>query len=168
MDKVRIKKSFRTKVENLLDLHSYVGKTVGVTEWIQMEQKNIDDFARATHDPQWIHTDPVAAEKFSPYGATIAHGFLVLSLIPKFTYYALHIEDAEMGINYGLDKVRFPHAVIVNSMIRGVVILKSYTEIDDGARFTVQTTIEIQECEKPACVAEFIVQVYNKQSELEE
>jgi len=156
-----MEKAFNTKVKKVSDLTAYVGKTIGITEWLQIEQKNIDAFASGTLDQQWIYTDPVAAADHSPYGTIVAQGFLILSLIPKFTYEVLHIEDAEMGLNYGLDHVRFPHAVPVDSYIRGRVELTGYEIVDGGARIKVHVTTEIKDEEKPACVAEFIIQIYS-------
>lgn len=161
MDSAIMEKSFKTKVDKVSDLTAYVGKTVGISEWIQIEQKNIDSFAAGTLDQQWIYTDPVAAADHSPYGTVVAQGFLILALIPKFAYETLHIEDAEMGLNYGLDHVRFPQAVPVDSYIRGKVELTGYEIIDGGARIKVHVTTEIKGEEKPACVAEFILQLYN-------
>ncbi len=156
-----MEKAFKTKVDKVSDLTSYVGKIVGISEWIQIEQKNINSFADGTLDQQWIYTDPVAAADHSPYGTVVAQGFLILSLIPKFTYDVLHIQDVEMGLNYGLDHVRFPQAVPVDSYIRGKVELTGYEIVDGGARIKVHVTTEIKDEEKPACVAEFIVQLYN-------
>lgn len=153
--------SFKTKVDKLSDLTAYVGKTVGISEWIQIEQKNIDAFADATLDQQWIYTDPVAAADHSPYGTVVAQGFLILALIPKIAYETLHIEDAEMGLNYGLDHVRFPHAVPVNGYIRGKVELIGYELVDGGSRIKLYIVTEIKGEEKPACVAEFTIQLYN-------
>lgn len=156
-----MEKAFKTKVDKVSDLTAYVGKTVGITEWMQIEQKNIDAFAAGTLDQQWIYTDPVAAADHSPYGTVVAQGFLILSLIPKFAYETLHISDAEMGLNYGLDNVRFPQAVPVDSFIRGRVEMIGYEVIDGGARIKVHVTTEIKDEAKPACVAEFIIQIYN-------
>ena len=161
MDSAIMEKAFKTKVDNLSDLTEYVGKTVGISEWMQIEQKNIDSFAAGTLDQQWIYTDPVAAADHSPYGTVVAQGFLILALIPKFAYETLHIEDAEMGLNYGLDHVRFPQAVPVDSYIRGKVDLIGYEIIEGGARIKVHITTEIKDEERPACVAEFIIQLYN-------
>lgn len=152
---------FKTSVNSISDLKAYIGKEVGLTEWIDVTQDNIDAFAKATHDFQWIHTDPVAAEEQSPYGKTIAHGFLSLSLIPKFTYECVHILNVSMGVNYGLDRVRFPHVLVVDSFIRGRVKLLGYEDTDDGARLKFLTSIEIKGQDKPACVAEFIAQLYS-------
>jgi len=153
--------AFKTKVEKVSDLAAYVGKAIGITDWIQIEQKNINAFAEATKDQQWIYTDEVAAQEHSPYGTIVAQGFLILSLIPKFAYEILHIDDAEMGLNYGIDRVRFPQAVPVNAYIRGKVDLTGYEIVDGGARIKVHVTTEIKDEDKPACVAEFIIQIYN-------
>lgn len=161
MDMITMEKAFKTKVDQLSDLAQYVGKTIGITEWIQIEQKNINTFADATLDQQWIYTDAIAAEKHSPYGVPVAQGFLILALIPRVTYEVLHISDAEMGLNYGLDRVRFPQAVPVDGYIRGKVDLIGYEMIEGGARLKVHITMEIKNEEKPACVAEFLIQVYN-------
>ena len=162
-----MKNVYNTQVEKISDLESLVDTTVGISDWIQIEQKNIDTFAEATLDKQWIYTDEVAAEQYSPYGAPVAHGFLILSLIPKFTYESLHINDAEMAVNYGLDRVRFPHAVTVGAYIRGKVEIKEYRPLEGGAMIMALTTVEIKDQEKPACVAEFIFQVYNETLERE-
>lgn len=156
-----MEKAFKTKVDKISDLTAYVGKVIGITDWIQIEQKNIDTFAEATLDRQWIYTDEVAAEEHSPYGTVVAQGFLILALMPKFAFEVLHIGDAEMGLNYGLDHVRFPQAVAVNSYIRGKVELTGYEIVDGGARIKAHVTTEIKDEEKPACVAEFIIQIYN-------
>lgn len=153
--------AFKTKVNQLSELAGYVGKTLGVTEWIKIEQKNIDTFSEAILDKQWIYTDTVAAEH-SPYGTTVTPGFQILSLIPKMTYEVLHIGDAEMAVNYGLDKVRFPSAVRVDTNIRGIVELKGFEVVEGGARFKVLVTVEIENQERPACIGEFIVQVFNE------
>ena len=156
-----MEKAFKTKVDKVSELTAYVGKTVGISEWIQIEQKNIDSFAAGTLDHQWIYTDPLAAANHSPYGTVVVQGFLILALIPKFAYEILHIEDAEMGLNYGLDHVRFPQAVPVDSYIRGKVDLIGYEIIDGGARIKLHITTEIKDDDRPACVAEFIIQLYN-------
>ena len=95
----------------LADLTEMVGKEVGLSPFTIIDQERIDTFAKATEDFQWIHTDPVLAGEHSAYGSTIAHGFLILSLAPKFLYECFHVEDAVMAVNYGLDKIRFPHPV---------------------------------------------------------
>lgn len=156
-----MKRTAFVKIDQLSDLADYIGETLGISKWIEIEQKNIDNFAKATLDQQWIYTDTDAAEQYSPYGATVAQSFLILALIPKFAYEVIKIKDAEIGLNYGLDKVRFPNAVKVGSKIRGIVDLIDFLPQDGGARFTTTITIEIKGEEKPACVAKFIVQIYN-------
>jgi len=153
-------KPYSTTFKNISALKDYLRKEIGLTEWVLITQKRIDEFAATTEDFQWIHTDPEMSKKYSPYGTTVAHGFLVLSLASKFAYEAYQIEGIAMGVNYGLDRVRFPNATKVDSYIRGRLVLMDYKEIPNGARFKVNITFEIKGEEKPACVAEFIGQVY--------
>jgi len=142
-----------------------VGKEIGLTKWITIDQPMIDSFAKATGDHQWIHTDPELAKIHSPYGTTIAHGFLVLSLAPKFIYEVYQVEDVNMGVNYGMEKVRFPTATPVNSKLRARVSLKQYEELDDGAMLTMDIVFEVEGQDKPACVAEFIAMALTSQIE---
>ena len=151
---------YSTTFKNISALNDHLGKEIGLTDWVLITQKRIDEFAATTEDFQWIHTDVEMSKKHSPYGTTVAHGFLVLSLASKFAYEAYQIEDIAMGVNYGLDRVRFPNATKVDSYIRGRLVLIDYKEIQNGARFKVNITFEIKDEEKPACVAEFIGQVY--------
>ena len=136
-----------------------IGKSVGPTKWVKINQQKIDQFAKLTKDPQFIHTDPIKAEQSSPFGKTIAHGFFILSLASKFAIDVLPpIKKNEVRINYGFNKIRFVHPVIVDSKIRGIFSLK---EIEKKNEFTlVKTydfTIEIQNIQKPAIVAEWII-----------
>ena len=105
------------RYSRLLDLQALVGQEIGVSDWLTIEQSRIDEFARATGDEQWIHVDPVRAAQ-GPFGATIAHGFLTLSLIPACLQTAFHCDDVRMGLNYGLDRVRFVTPVKVGSRLR--------------------------------------------------
>ena len=152
--------AYSTEFQRLSDLKNHVGKELGLTDWVTITQERIDTFANATDDHQWIHINPEMSKKYSPYKTTVAHGFLVLSLASKFCYEAYKIEDAAMGVNYGLDKVRFPNATPVGALIRGRVSLLTFDEIENGARFKVSITFELKGQEKPACVAEFIGLVY--------
>jgi acyl dehydratase len=111
--------------EHLHDLQALVGKEIGVSEWIAVEQQRIDQFAQATGDHQWIHVDPVRAAS-GPFGKTIAHGFLTLSLVPEMFATAFDIGDVHMGVNYGLNRVRFTAPVPSGSRVRGHFVLKSY------------------------------------------
>ena len=157
--------TFTSKFSTLSELKKEIGNEIGITEWLQVEQHNIDDFAKATLDYQWIHTDPQIAKVHSPYGTTIAHGFLILSLLPKLLYEAIYIDDAMMAVNYGLDRVRFPNAVPVNSSIRGRVHLKELEEIEEGARVVFRLLVELEGKEKPACVADMTVLIINQEKE---
>lgn len=149
------------KVINGIDsLREMVGKEVGVSEWMEIDQKRINDFADATGDHQWIHVDEAKA-KMSPIGTTIGHGFLTLSLIPKFMEEIWKVEGVKMGINYGLDKVRFPSMVPVNSKVRMRVTLTSLDEGKAGVvKLKVTATIEREGGDKPVCVAESLTQLY--------
>ena len=151
-----------TTIPTIAELENYVGKELGLSDWVTITQERIDQFATATEDFQWIHTDPKRAAIESPYGTTIAHGFLVLSLASSFAYAAYQLGDFEMGVNYGLDKVRFPNATKVNSQIRGRVSLTSYEAIEKGAKFKLTIVFELRGESKPACVADFLAIAYAK------
>ncbi len=151
---------YATTFQYLRDMKKSVGKELGLSDWIEMTQARIDAFAGATEDHQWIHIDPEKSKLHSPYKQTIAHGFLVLSLASKFTYDCYQVEDVTMGVNYGLNKVRFPNATRSGALLRGRVSLLHYEEKPGGARIILQVVFEIQGEEKPACVAEFIGQAY--------
>ncbi len=141
--------------ENCKELHNWVGKEVAVTEWLNVTQQRIDDFAKASGDHQWIHVDPERAAK-SPFGATIAHGFLTMSLMSQFMYEAVEISSVRMGINYGLNRLRFVSPVKVNSDIRARFVLASIEDLKDGVQSTWNVTVEIKGSEKPALIAEWV------------
>jgi acyl dehydratase len=145
--------------EHLTDLQALVGQTVGVSDWISVDQHRIDLFAAATGDHQWIHVDPVRAAQ-GPFGATIAHGFLTLSLLPEMGASALQVQDTRMGVNYGLGKVRFPAPVPVGSRLRGSFKLLKYEPLEGGAQLTMEVTMEREGSDKPVCVAESIGRRY--------
>jgi len=148
-------------VENLQVMKELLGKEIGVTEWFRVTQKRIEQFAEATEDRQWIHLDGARTHKESPYGATIAHGFLTLSLISHFMKEAIQIQSGvRMAVNYGLNRVRFPAAVRVDSRIRAHFALMAFKELSDSVEATYGVTIETEHSEKPACVAEWIVRYY--------
>jgi acyl dehydratase len=151
---------YGTEVEKLSDLSEYLGKELGLSDWVTITQERINQFATATGDEQWIHVDVEKAQKFSPYGKTVAHGFMILSYASQFCYQALNVADVVMGVNYGLNKVRFPNAVPVGSKIRGRVTLTDFQAITQGARYTMDVVFELEGQDKPACVASFIAQVY--------
>jgi acyl dehydratase len=149
-------KNFQT----LTELAAFVGQEVAVSDWLTITQEQINQFAEATGDSQWIHIDPIRAGK-GPFGAPIAHGFLTLSLIPQFFASALHVVKSRMGVNYGLNKVRFMSPVPVGSALRATLVLAAAEPIDkNGIQFTWDVTIEREGVDKPVCVAQSIVRNY--------
>jgi acyl dehydratase len=139
------------------DAVATIGEELGVSRWVEVNQDRIDEFADVTMDHQWIHVDVEKSKAESPYGATIAHGFLTLSLIPGVSKDNYRIENAKMGINYGLNKVRFLSAVTAGSRIRVRSHLADATPVgDDAVNLTVRHTVEIDGVDKPAAVAELI------------
>lgn len=137
------------------EIKATVGQELGVSEWHQIPQSQIDLFAEATGDHQWIHVDPARAAD-GPFGATIAHGFLTLSLLAPYMKEAYRIEGAKMAVNYGLNKVRFISPVPVDSRIRVRVTLAAAEEVDNAVQSTWQSVVELEGVDKPACVAESI------------
>jgi acyl dehydratase len=149
-------------VENLQSLKSLVGREISVTDWLTLTQDRIQQFAEATEDRQWIHLDRERAQKESPYGATIAHGFLTLSLLSHFLKQAMEIRGGiRMGINYGLNRVRFPAAVRAGSRIRAHVSLQSLKDLPDCVEAVFSISVECEGTEKPSCAAEWIVRYYS-------
>lgn len=137
-----------------------VGQELGVGQWKEIDQQRINDFADVTEDHQWIHIDAERAKTQSPYGTTIAHGFLALSLIPTLSKGNFRVQNAKMVINYGLNKVRFPTAVPAGGRVRARSELVDVANINDTTmNLTVRQTIELDGSEKPAAVAEMIVRV---------
>lgn len=147
-------------------VHLAVGHEVCVTEWLTVGQDRIDKFAEATGDFQWIHTDVARAKAESPYGATVAHGFLTLSLLGKFyeDYLMQAMPFSSMGVNYGLNRVRFTQPVRVNSRVRGRFVLERVEDVPRGLQLTFGVTIEIEGVDKPACIAESVVRRYLRDS----
>lgn len=139
--------------QHLAELQALVGQEIGVSDWLTVDQHRIDLFAESTGDRQWIHTDPARAAA-GPFGATVAHGFLTLSLLADLGDQAFVIDDVRMGVNYGLDRVRFPAPVKCGSRVRGRFVLQAYTPLEGGgAQLAVEATVEIEGGSKPACVA---------------
>lgn len=137
------------------ELLTKVGERLGETQWMSVEQDRIDMFADATGDHQWIHVDPVKA-KDGPFGACIAHGYLTLSLVNYFLPQIIDVQGISMGVNVGLDRVRFPSAVLVGSKIRAYGELVSAEEMKGGIQSVVRVTVEIEGQDKPACIADTI------------
>jgi len=139
--------------ENLIDLQPLVGQEIGTSDWHTIDQQRIDQFAQATGDHQWIHVDPERAAA-GPFGTTVAHGFLTLSLMALMYNSAFEVRNSRMGVNYGLNRVRFTAPVPVNSRLRGRFKLLAYEAIEGGAQLTVEVTMEREGSDKPVCVAQ--------------
>jgi acyl dehydratase len=144
---------------HLSELQSLVGQELGVSDWLVVDQARIDLFAQATGDHQWIHIHPERAAA-GPFGTTVAHGFLTLSLLPALFETGFAIDDLRMGVNYGLNRVRFPAPVRVGSRLRGRFKLLSYEPIDGGAQLTMEVTMEREGSPKPVCIAESVSRRY--------
>jgi acyl dehydratase len=146
--------------ETLADLAACVGQEVAISDWITITQEQVNLFAQATGDHQWIHVDPVRAAQ-GPFGAPIAHGFLTLSLLPVFFESAMAITQSRMGVNYGLNKVRFTAPVPVGSRLRARMSLLASEAIEhQGVQMTWAVVVEREGAEKPVCVAESLVRRY--------
>jgi acyl dehydratase len=147
-------------LESLSDLAALVGQEVAVSDWLTVTQEQVNLFAEATGDHQWIHVD-VEKAKAGPFGAPIAHGFLTLSLIPRFFESSFEIRNSGMGVNYGLNKVRFTAPVPVGSRLRGRVKLLSCEPIaNDGMQMAWLVTVEREGSDKPVCIAESLTRSY--------
>ena len=144
-----------TTFAHLADLATLEGQEIGRSDWTTVTQSAIDLFAQATGDAQWIHVDPARAAA-GPFGTTVAHGFLTLSLLSDLFAAAVAFEDVRMSLNYGLDRVRFPSPVPVDSRLRAVCVLDKFEPIPGGAQLTVTVTIEREGGAKPACVAAWV------------
>jgi acyl dehydratase len=139
----------------LAELQALVGATLGTSEWVDIDQARIDQFAAVTGDRQWIHVDPVRAAA-GPFGSTVAHGYLTLSLLPVMVQSAFSIADVRMSVNYGLNRVRFPAPVPVGSRLRGHFKLMSFEPIAGGGQIVTEASIERDGQAKPVCVAEAV------------
>jgi acyl dehydratase len=147
--------------ENFSNFKLMIGKQLPTGDWYTISQQMINDFANATLDKQWIHVDEVRAEKESPFKSTVAHGFMSVSMISKLLEESFSIKSVKMGLNYGLNKVRFPNPVPVNSELRMHTNVKEIEDLaNNGIKVTFSCTIEIKGQEKPACVAEFLAALF--------
>ncbi len=142
-------------------LHLQVGQEIGVSPWLAVSQERIDQFADAIEDPQWIHIDPERAKRESPYGGTIAHGFLTLSLLSRLLQRTIDMSGLRMGVNYGLNRVRFTDVVPAGSRIRARFVLTQCQSIKGGRHLTWGVTVEREGSDKPACVAEWVTRQYD-------
>jgi len=140
------------------ELTEAVGTQLGTSEWLTVAQDRIDTFAEATGDHQWIHVDPERAAK-GPFGRTIAHGYLTLSLLPVLVQGIYSVEGVRMAVNYGLNKVRFVTPVKVGSAVRAVLTLDSVTEVEGGLQLAATAVVQIEGLEKPAAVAETLTRL---------
>jgi acyl dehydratase len=145
--------------DSIEELRAAVGTEIGVSDWLTIDQGRIDKFADATDDHQWIHVDPEAARS-GPFGTTIAHGYLTLSLLPVLVTPITHVSGVRMGVNYGTNKVRFPAPVPVDSRVRARVVLLAVDDVEGGLQVTARVTIEREAGDKPVCVAESISRIY--------
>ncbi|MEU6804839.1 MaoC family dehydratase [Streptomyces neyagawaensis] len=141
------------------ELKAAVGEQLGYSDWLEVDQKRIDLFAEATGDHQWIHVDPEKAAA-GPFGTTIAHGYLTLSLLPLFVPQVLKVDNVKMGVNYGTNKVRFPAPVPVGSRLRATATLQDVTEVGGGVQVTAAVVVEREGGDKPVCVAESLSRYY--------
>ena len=147
----------KLEIEDFVAFRKLEGKGLPAGDWLEVTQEMINDFAKATMDFQWIHVDIEKAEKFSPFKKPVAHGFMSVSLLAKLLGDVVQVKSATMGVNYGLNKVRFPNPVVVNSRLRlncSITTIENYSE--RGLKITWNCTVEIEGQDKPACVAEFV------------
>ena len=150
-----------THFAGIADMKEKVGTHLGYSDWLTVTQQQVDLFADATGDHQWIHVDPERAKKESPFGGAIAHGYLTLSLAPVLLSQVYSVSGTSMGLNYGLNRVRFPSPVPVGSRLRLGATLQALEEIPGGAQVVVAMTFEVEGQEKPACVAEAVYRFYS-------
>jgi acyl dehydratase len=143
-------------VPSMRDLPGLVGTELGTSDWHEVTQTEVNQFADATGDHQWIHVDPERA-KAGPFGGTIAHGYLTLSMIPVLMSGVVKVEGVRLGLNYGSNKVRFPSPVPVGSRIRATGVLKEASEVPGGVQAVMEVTVNVEGQDKPACVAETVV-----------
>ena len=149
-----------TEVEGVARLRELIGQEVGVSEWVEVSQGRIERFAEATEDRQWIHTDPERAARESPFKTTIAHGFLTLALLSEMGRTAVAVGGVRMGLNYGLNRVRFVSPVPAGSRVRGRFTLAEAEEIEGGVQATWKVTVEREGGERPCCVAHWLVRYF--------
>ena len=148
------------KLKNLRDLRDRIGQEIVVSEWMEITQDRIDRFADATEDHQWIHVDVERARRDSPFHATIAHGFLTVSMLSRLLNSSIEFGTAKMGVNYGFNRLRFTGPVPAGSRVRGRFTLQALDEIDGGVQTTWSVVVEREGSEKPCMVAEWLTRRY--------
>ena len=149
------------EVASLEALRALTGTEVAVSDWVEISQQRVNTFADATGDHQWIHVDVERSKRESPFGGPVAHGFLTVSLLPAMLENALSLPFVKMGLNYGLNKVRFTAPVTVGSRLRARMTLQAVDDIAGGAQMAWGVLVETEGSAKPACVAEFLVRMYS-------
>jgi acyl dehydratase len=149
-----------TTVQGIDGLKAKLGEHLGYSSWHEVTQDQVNLFADATGDHQWIHVDPERAAKESPFGGPIAHGYLTISLAPKLLPEVLRVEGIAMGVNYGINKLRFPTPVPVGGKLRAGATLAGVDDIAGGAQVTLDVTFEVEGKDKPACVAQVVYRYY--------
>lgn len=147
-------------ISGIEEMKTYMGKEIGVSDWFDVTQERINAFADATGDHQWIHVDIERAQKESPYKTPVAHGYFTLSLAPKFMWEIYKMEGVKMGVNYGVNKVRFPAPVPAGSRVRMHAVLQELEDIENGVQAIMQLTFEREGQDKPVCVAESVSRWY--------
>ena len=149
-----------TTIDGISGLKELIGQHLGYSDWVEVTQEQVNTFADATGDHQWIHVDPERAKAESPFGGPIAHGYLTLSLGPKLSPQIMRVEGVKMGVNYGCEKVRFPSPVPVGSKLRLGAELTNVEDIPGGAQVYMTFTFEVEGAPKPSCVASIIFRYY--------
>jgi acyl dehydratase len=142
------------------ELKAKTGELLGHSDWVEITQEQVNVFADATHDHQWIHVDVERAKKESPFGGPIAHGYLTLSLAPMLLNKVVLVTGFRLGVNYGANKVRFPSPVPVGAKLRAAVTLQSVEDVSGGVQLTILMNLEVEGSEKPACVAEVLYRYF--------
>jgi NADPH:quinone reductase len=158
---VKAEKQTTDPFQNLKSIASLTGKTLGQSDWIQLSQEMVDQFAETTMDTQWIHVDVERAKLESPFGTTVAHGFMVLAFAPKLLYPMLPIKSIKMGLNYGTEKVRFMNPMPTGCRVRMTAVLQKVEHVTDGqAKIFIDCTFELEGSQKPACVATLVSMLF--------
>jgi len=150
-----------TTVKDLDELKTLVGQHLGYSDWMEVTQERVNQFADATGDHQWIHVDPERAAKESPFGGPIGHGYLTISLAPPLLGQIMRVDGVKMGVNYGINKLRFPSPVPVGSKLRAGATLASVEDIPGGAQVALDAVFEVEGQDKPACVAQVVYRYYS-------
>ena len=149
-----------TRFVGIEDARSRLGQEIGVSDWMLIDQERVNAFAEVTGDKQWIHVDVERANRESPFGGTIAHGYLTVSLLAKFAQECIAVDGIKLAVNYGLNRVRFAAPVRVGSRVRARFVLVGVDDIAGGAQMLWQATVDIEGESKPACVAEMVTRWY--------